>query len=505
MWAPINRDRTGPEPCPANRRIGAVGPAGDTGGGETANNDTLRTKGCATPAAVRHAAEARPAAGRENMRVERWIAAGVIAVGLAAFGLEARADRNELAAEVDRRSEDVEPQVIAWRRDLHEYPELGNREFRTAALVAEHLESLGLAVRTGVAHTGVIGVLRGGRPGPTVALRADMDALPVREALDLPFASVQRATYLGREVGVMHACGHDAHTAMLLGAAEALAGVRDRLPGRVIFLFQPAEEGAPPGEQGGAKLMLAEGAFDDPEPDVVFGLHVISQARVGEIAYRSGGAMASSDKLEITVRGRQTHAAYPWLGIDPIATAAQIVLALQAIPARQVDARIPSVISIGAIHGGVRHNIIPEEVELLGTIRSLDPEQRRELHATVARTATAIARSAGAEAEVEITPGYPITLNDPDLTQRMLPTLQRIAGRDQVVPALPRTGAEDFAFYQERVPGLFLWLGIRPAGVSADTAAPNHSPHFYVDEAALVLGVRTLTGLTLDFMTGNAE
>jgi amidohydrolase len=439
------------------------------------------------------------------MRVTHWVAAVAIATGLLAFGPAARADQHELAAEVDRRSEDVEARVIAWRRDIHEHPELSNREVRTAALVATHLESLGLGVRTGVAHTGVVGLLRGGRPGPTVALRADMDALPVTEAVDLPFASVERATYLGREVGVMHACGHDAHTAMLLGAAEALAGVREELPGNVLFVFQPAEEGAPPGEQGGAKLMLAEGAFDDPKPDVIFGLHVISQARVGEIAYRPGGAMASSDKLKITVKGRQTHAAYPWLGVDPIATAARIILALEAIPARRVDTRIPAVVSIGAIHGGVRHNIIPEEVELLGTIRSLDPGQRSELHAIVESTATFIARSAGAEADVEITLGYPITLNDPDLTQRMLPTLQRIAGRDQVVEALPRTGAEDFAFFQERVPGLYLWLGIRPAGVSADTAAPNHSPHFYLDESALVLGVRTLTGLTLDFMTGNGE
>jgi len=456
-------------------------------------NDTLRLKVYATPAMG-------GAAKGESMRISHRVGAVAIATGLLLFGPTAQADQHELASEVDRRSEDVEQQVIAWRRDIHEHPELSNREVRTAELVATHLASLGLSVRTGVAHTGVIGLLRGGRPGPTVALRADMDALPVTEAVDLPFASVQRATYLGREVGVMHACGHDAHTAMLLGAAEALAGVREQLPGNVLFLFQPAEEGAPPGEQGGAKLMLAEGAFDDPKPDVVFGLHVISQSRVGEISYRSGGAMASSDKLKITVRGRQTHAAYPWLGVDPIATAAQIVLALEAIPARRVDTRIPAVVSIGAIHGGVRHNIIPDEVELLGTIRSLDPGQRSELHRIVESTATAIARSAGAVAEVEIKLGYPITLNDPDLTRRMIPTLQRIAGRDQVIEALPRTGAEDFAFFQERVPGLYLWLGIRPAGVSADTAAPNHSPHFYVDESALVLGVRTLTGLTVDFM-----
>jgi amidohydrolase len=432
----------------------------------------------------------------------RGIAAAACAFALLAGGeATAQAPRTDLAAEIDRGAGAVEERVVAWRRDIHAHPELSNREFRTAALVAEQLEKLGLAVRRDVAHTGVIGVLRGGRPGATVALRADMDALPVSEAVDLPFASKLRATYLGREVGVMHACGHDAHTAILLGVAELLAAARERLPGSVLFLFQPAEEGAPPGEKGGAKLMLAEGAFDDPRPDAVFGLHVVPQHRVGEIAFTPGGAMASSDRLMITVKGRQTHAAYPWLGVDPIAVASQIVLALQAIPARRVDTRIPAVVSIGAIHGGVRHNIIPDTVELLGTIRSLEPEQRRELHETVESTAVAIARSAGAEAEVKIRLGYPITWNDRALTARMRPTLERIAGRDRVVRGLPRTGAEDFAFFAEEVPGLYIWLGVRPADVSAGEAAPNHSPHFFVDEGALLLGVRTMAGLAVDFLT----
>jgi amidohydrolase len=435
-----------------------------------------------------------------------WIAAVACAAALLAAGASGEETAAaDLASEIDRRAAAVERQVVAWRRDIHQHPELSNREIRTAALVADHLEALGLEVRRGVAHTGVVGVLRGGRPGATVALRADMDALPVTEEVDLPFASKQRTTYLGREVGVMHACGHDAHTAILLGVAEAMAGVRERLPGSVLFVFQPAEEGAPPGEQGGARLMLAEGAFDDPRPDAVFGLHVVPQHRVGEVAFASGGAMASSDKLEITVKGRQTHAAYPWLGVDPIAVAARIVLALEAIPARRVDTRIPAVVSIGAIHGGVRHNIIPGEVELLGTIRSLDPEQQRELHVVVESTAVAIARSAGADAEVKIRIGYPITFNDPALTARMLPTLERIAGRERVVRGLPRTGAEDFAFYQERVPGLYLWLGIRPAGVAPNAAAPNHSPHFTVDEGALALGVRTLAGLAADFLADAEE
>jgi amidohydrolase len=435
----------------------------------------------------------------------RIAAAACAALVLAPGGAAEETPKADLASEIDRRAAGVEKQVVSWRRDIHQHPELSNRELRTARLVAGHLEELGFDVRRGVAHTGVVGVLRGGSPGPTVALRADMDALPVTEEVDVPFASKVRTNYLGREVGVMHACGHDAHTAILLGVADVLAGVRERLRGTVVFLFQPAEEGAPPGEEGGARLMVAEGALDDPRPDAVFGLHVTPQNRVGEIAYRPGGAMASSDRLMITVKGRQTHAAYPWLGVDPIAVASRIVLALEAIPARRVDTRIPAVVSIGAIHGGVRHNIIPEQVELLGTIRALDPELRHELHEKVRRTAVGIARSADAEAEVEIVLGYPITINDPELVAQMIPTLERIAGRDRVVRALPRTGAEDFAFYQERAPGFYLWLGVRPPDVSEEEAAPNHSPHFFVDEGALPLGVRALAGLAADFLESGAD
>ncbi|MFQ5416673.1 MAG: amidohydrolase [Myxococcota bacterium] len=435
----------------------------------------------------------------------RRIAAGTCVAALLASG-HARAEEatGTLAAEVDRRAAALEDRVVGWRRDIHEHPELSNRERRTAALAADHLEALGLSVRRGIAHTGVVGVLRGGLPGPTVALRADMDALPVTEEVDLPFASRVRATYLGRDVGVMHACGHDVHTAVLMGVAEVLTGVRERLPGSVVFVFQPAEERPPPGERGGAALMLEEGAFDDPTPEAIFGLHVVSQHRVGELAFVSGGAMSSSDVLDIRVVGRQTHAAYPWNGVDSIAVAARIILALQAIPARRVDVRLPAVVSIGAVHGGVRHNIIPEEVSLLGTIRSLDEAQRRAIHEEIRTTAVGIARSAGAEALVKIELGYPITYNDPALTARMIPTLERIAGSDHVVRALPRTGAEDFAFFQERIPGLYVWLGGRPAGVSASEAAPNHSPRFFVDEAALALGVRTLAGLAVDFLSGAA-
>jgi amidohydrolase len=422
-------------------------------------------------------------------------------IGVAAA--PAAATDDALLAALDRSARDVEERVIAWRRDIHQHPELSNREFRTSGLVAGHLEALGLEVRTGVAHTGVVGVLRGGRPGKVVALRADMDALPVTEETDVPFASTLRTTYLEREVGVMHACGHDAHTAILMGVAEVLASQRESLPGTVVFLFQPAEEGAPPGEKGGARLMLAEGAFANPRPDAIFGLHVVPQHAAGEIALVSGGAMASSDRLHIVVRGRQTHAAYPWLGVDPIAVASQIVLALQSIPARQIDVRHPSVVSIGAIHGGVRHNIIPEEVELLGTIRTLEPSERQELHRRIRQTATRIAESAEASADVQIDIGYPVTWNDPDLTTRMRPTLQSVAGPDRVVVGLPRTGAEDFSFFAQEVPGLYFWLGVRPPEQAAGEAAPNHSPLFFVDEAALPLGVRALSRLAVDYLQGD--
>jgi amidohydrolase len=426
------------------------------------------------------------------------------AVGaLAALALSVAASGEELRDAVDRAARAVEPKVIAWRRDLHEHPELGNREVRTAALVAKQLRRLGLEVRTKVAHTGVVAVLRGAADHPVVALRADMDALPVTEETGLPFASRVRTTYQGKEVGVMHACGHDAHTAILLGVAEALASARKQLPGTVLFLFQPAEEGAPAGERGGAGLMLEEGAFADPVPDVIYGLHVSSFYRFGEIGLVPGAAMASSDRLTITVKGRGTHAGYPWQGVDPIPVASQIVLALEALPARQVDARVGSVVSFGAIQGGVRYNIIPDEVELRGTVRALAPEVRAQLHERIRRTATAIADGAGATADVLIDDGNPITWNDPDLTRRVRPTLERVAGRDRVIQPLPWTGAEDFALYQERVPGVFVFLGVNAPGVDPAGAEPNHSPRFLVDEGALGIGVRALAQLAVDTLTGS--
>ena len=426
-----------------------------------------------------------------------------LAVALALVALAGPAGAEEALREVvDAAARDVAPRVVTWRRDLHRHPELSNREVRTAGVVADHLRSLGLEVRTEVAHTGVVGVLRGTGDGPVVALRADMDALPVTEETGLPFASSVRSTYRGREVGVMHACGHDAHTAILMGVAQVLTDVREQLPGSVVFVFQPAEEGPPPGEEGGASLMLEQGAFDDPEPDVVYGLHVTSRQAFGEIGLVSGGAMASSDRMTLVVKGSQTHAAYPWNGVDPIAVAAQIVLALQALPARQVDARIGSIVSFGAIHGGVRNNIIPDEVELLGTIRALSPEVREELHARVRRTATKIAESAGATVDLEIHHGNPITWNDPALARRIEPTLARVAGPGKLVHPLPWTGAEDFSRYQERVPGVFFFLGINPPDVALADAAPNHSPRFLVDEDALEVGVRALAHLTVDTLTG---
>ncbi|HEY3055822.1 MAG TPA: amidohydrolase [Thermoanaerobaculia bacterium] len=398
---------------------------------------------------------------------------------------------------IDDAAARVEARVISDCRDIHQNPELGNREFRTAKLVADRLRQLGIETRTGVAHTGVVGLLRGAREGHTVALRADMDALPVREDVDVPFASKARTTYDGQEVGVMHACGHDAHVAILLGVAEVLVKMRDQLAGSVKFIFQPAEEGAPQGEEGGAELMVKEGVLENV--DAIFGLHVSSRYPVGQIAYKPGAALAAVDTLRIVVHGKQTHGAYPWLGVDPIVTASQIILGLQTIPSRQLDSTLaPSIVTIGIIRGGVRNNIIPDDVEMAGTLRSLDKGMREDIHARVKRTAEQIASSAGAKADVTITRGYPMTYNDPALTARMVPTLRRVAGMENIVLARASLGAEDFAFYQEKVPGLFFWIGTRPKNQTAEEAASNHSPRFYVDESGLLLGVKAMASLALE-------
>jgi amidohydrolase len=411
-----------------------------------------------------------------------------------------------LAAQIDLSATALEAQVIAWRRDLHEHPELGNREFRTAGLVADHLRALGLdEVRTGVAHTGVVGLLKGALPGPVVALRADMDGLPVTEEVDLPFKSQVRGEWNGHAVGVMHACGHDCHVAILMGVAQVLAGLRAQLRGSVKFIFQPAEEMPPEGEDGGAKMMVAEGALEKPVPQAIFGLHVTSRQNVGQVGYRPGPAMASADQLKITVHGRQTHGAAPWFGVDPIVTAAQVVLGLQTVVSRGIDlTEEPAVLSLGTIHGGVRDNIIPDSVEMRGTIRTFNEGMRDDIHERVTTLAEAVSRGSRAGCTVCITKNYPVTINDPALTEAMVPTLQRVAGPDglQLVPKV--TGSEDFSFFQRVVPGLFVFLGITPAGLDPKKVAPNHSPRFFVDESGLLLGVRTLAHLTCDYLEARA-
>jgi amidohydrolase len=398
----------------------------------------------------------------------------------------------------------VMPQVVTWRRDFHAHPELSNREVRTSAIVAEQLRKLGLEVRTGIAHTGVVGVLRGGRPGPTVALRADMDALPVTEQVDVPFKSLATAEYRGEKVGVMHACGHDAHTAILLGAAKVLAGMKAELPGTVLFVFQPAEEGAPDGERGGASLMLEEGLFANPRPEAVFGLHVFSTGNVGKVGYRSGPLMAGSDRFRIVVNGRQTHGARPWGGVDPIVAASQIVLGLQTIVSRQVDiTEYPAVVSVGAIKGGIRNNIIPDSVELVGTYRTFDPAIRADVTERIKHIAASTAASQGAT--VEVTFGddpNPVVHNDPALTTRAVASLQRALGIDNVAVAPYVTGAEDFAFYGQQVPAFFFFVGSTPAGQDPARAPSNHSPMFYLDEGSLPVGLRSLLGVTVDYLQG---
>ncbi len=398
---------------------------------------------------------------------------------------------------------DVEPKVIAWRHDIHQNPELSNREFRTAGIVADHMRNLGFdRVETGIAHTGVVGTLVGGKPGPVVALRADMDALPVLEQTGSPFASTARGMYNGQDVPVMHACGHDTHVAMLMGAAEVLARHRDRISGTIKFFFQPAEEGPPAGEDGGARMMIDEGILDGPDaPEAIIGLHAWP-GDSGTLMYRSGGFMAAADNLQINVTGIQTHGSSPWLGVDPIYVAAQIATAIQGIPSRHLDiTNSPAVITIGSIHGGVRGNIIPDRVEMLGTIRTFDVGIREELHAKLRSTVNAIAEANGASAEV-ILEGYaPVTGNHPELLRKMMPTLNWAAGDENVNESTLITGAEDFSFFQERMPGLFLMLGINDPSVPRSDRPSNHSPFFIAEDSALMTGVRTLVGFALDYST----
>ena len=406
-----------------------------------------------------------------------------------------------LKAKIAQKAESLETKVVAWRRDFHQNPELGNREFKTAEKIANHLKSLGIEVQTGVGKTGVVGILKGGKSGPVVALRADMDGLPVKERVEISFASKAIGEYNGQPVGVMHACGHDTHVAILMGTAEILASMKSELKGTVKFIFQPAEEGAPEGEEGGAALMIKEGVLENPKVDVIFGLHINAQTEVGKIRYRPGGTMASSDWFKIKVKGKQTHGASPWQGVDPIVTASQIVMGLQTIVSRNAPlTESAAVVTVGQITGGVRSNIIPEEVSMNGTIRTLDPAVQDMIHARVAQIATNIAQSAGAIAEVKITKMCPITFNDIALTEKMIPTLESVAGKENVSITAAATGAEDYAFYQQKIPGLFFFLGGAPKGKSERETAPHHTPDFYIDEAGFVLGMKSMASLVVDYM-----
>jgi amidohydrolase len=407
----------------------------------------------------------------------------------------------KLQIKLEQQANEIESRVIQWRRDFHQHPELGNREFKTGAKLAEHLKSLGIQVQYPVAKTGVVGILQGGKPGPVIALRADMDALPVTERNGLAFASKEKTIFNGQETGVMHACGHDAHMAILMGVAEILAKNKSELKGTVKFLFQPAEEGAPEGEEGGAFLMIKEGVLENPKVDVVFGLHMLSLLPSGQLGYRSEGIMAAVDGLKIKVIGLGAHGATPWDSKDPIMIASQIMNGLQTIVSRQTDlTKAPAVITIGSFHSGNRGNIIPEVAELQGTIRSFDVDMQREVHEKIKHTAQKIAESAGAKAEVEIEIGSPVTYNDPTLTSMMAPSLQRTVGISNAKVVAPTTLAEDFSFFQEKVPGLFFFLGAYPADVKLNNPPVHHTADFMMDEKSFVTGVKAMLNLTIDYM-----
>ena len=422
----------------------------------------------------------------------------LISLAMASFATFAFAQ-----VDVDALATEVETDVIEWRHHFHEFPELSNREFNTAKYVANYLTSLGLEVETGVASTGVVAILDSGKPGPVVALRADMDGLPVKEQGDLSYRSTQMGEYNGQEVPVMHACGHDTHMAMLMGAAKILTSIKGELKGKVKFIFQPAEEGAPAGETGGAEVMVKQGVLKNPDVDVIFGLHISSNTDVGTVRYNSGGTMAAVDPFKIVIHGKQAHGAYPWKSVDPVVTAAQMIMSIQTIVSRELklidDA---AVVSIGSIHGGNRSNIIPNEVEMVGTIRTLNKAAREHIYESLPRKVNAIAESMGAKAELTLPLDYyyPITYNDPALTQAMVPTMQRTAGAENAIVSKPVTGAEDFSFFQEKVPGLYVWVGGKPLDVSEQDSPAHHTPEFYVDDSGMKLGVKLLTNFTLDYM-----
>jgi amidohydrolase len=426
-----------------------------------------------------------------------------LALSLAAAGAAQAQDAPAARAEVGAAAQALQPKVIAWRRDFHQHPELSNREERTAAKVADHLRALGLKPRVGIAHHGVVAIIEGGKPGPRVALRADMDALPVTEQSGLPFASKATSSYRGQTVGVMHACGHDAHTGILMGVAEALVKMRAQLPGQVMLIFQPSEEGAPGNEEGGASLMLKEGLFADFKPDAVFGLHVFSSVQAGKIAVRGGPLMAASDRFNITVKGRQTHGSAPWNGIDPIVASADLIGTAQTIVSRRSNiAKLPAVVTFGAINGGIRYNIIPDSVEMVGTIRTFDEGMRQQIFADLKNVSEHVAAAHGATAQANVPDqaGNPATVNDAALTARMLPSLQAVVGADNVYEPPLQMGAEDFSFYARQAPAMFFFVGSTAPGTDPAIAPGNHSPRFLLDERSLDVGLRALLQVTLDYL-----
>jgi len=416
------------------------------------------------------------------------------------LAVSATGQNTDIRATISAAADKIEPKTIAWRRDFHEHPELGNREFRTSKIIADHLRSLGLEVHEGVGKTGVVGILRGAYPGPVIGLRADMDALPLIERTHVPFASKVKTTFNGQEVGVMHACGHDSHIAIMMSVAEILAGMKQQLHGTVKFIFQPAEEGPPNGEEGGAALMIKEGVLDNPKVDVVFGLHIWSSVEAGKIKYRSEGAMAASDWFTIKVHGKGSHGSQPWAGIDPVVVSAQIIEGLQTIISRQTElTKDAAVISVCVVQGGVRSNIIPEEVEMTGTIRTLDTAMQSEIHQRMRRTVTKIAESAGATADITIDNKTLITYNDPALVTKMLPSLQHTAGDSNVLWMDAMTGSEDFSFFGAKVPSFFFFLGGMKKGQDPKTAFPHHTADFYIDESGFKLGVKAFCNLVFDY------
>lgn len=407
----------------------------------------------------------------------------------------------QLKQKISQAINKIEPQCIEWRRHLHQYPELGNREFKTAKMVADHLKKLGLEVKEGVGKTGVVGLLRGAKPGPCIALRADMDALPIDERVNIPFASKEKTIYNNQEVGVMHACGHDAHVAILMSVAEVLAGIKSEIKGSVKFIFQPAEEGAPEGEEGGASLMVKEGVMDNPKVDAIFGLHIQSRIQSGTIEYRPGAFMAAADFFSIRIKGKASHGSQPWLGIDPIAASAQIIQGLQNIVSRESElTKAPVVITVGKIQSGVRNNIIPEECIMLGTIRTLDSAMQKDVHAKFRNTITKIAEASGAEAEVVIDTKTLVTYNDPALVKKMLPSLQNAIGAGNVTEREWVTGAEDFSYYGTKAPAFFFYLGGMPKGMDKEKAAPHHTSDFYIEDNSMKTGVTAFCQLVADYL-----